>query len=114
MWHNELNQEITSFEKHVFDVLGELRERVHHIQIRINEMSLDFTKINAALAQNATDTAALIALAQKLISGQSNPADQATLDALAGSVGTSNTAIETELAAANPAPPAGVTGATGA
>lgn len=100
MFNNELNQELTTFEHHMFEYTKLALRRLH-------DMAIDLTGIKAAVAKNATDVASLIALAQTAISNQNDPALQGQLDTLAQSLGGTNTAIETELASVAP------TGATG-
>jgi hypothetical protein len=104
MWHNDLNQEITAFEKHVFDKLSMLDRRT--LQMAINTDALA-----AAVAKIGVDTTTLIALAQTAINNQGDPTLQGKLDTLTASLSTTDQAIATELASA--AGPTGTTGASG-
>jgi uncharacterized lipoprotein len=79
------------------DLLVLILKGMHH-------MALDFTKINASVARLGTDVTNLIAA---LPNPAQAAADQASLDALAGTLDTSSTAAETALAPPAPvAPPA--------
>lgn len=104
MFNNELNQELTTFEHHMFEYTKLALRRLH-------DMALDLTVLTAAAAQNKTDVAALIVLAQKAISTPADPTLQPQLDAIAKSLSDTNASVEAELASAatpasNPAAPA--------
>ena len=103
MFNNELNQELSTFEHHMFEFSKLVLRRLH-------DMAVDLSGLKAAAAKNATDVAALIALTQTAISNQNDPTLQPQLDQLAQSLGQTNTSIETELASAAPAAATGATG----
>jgi hypothetical protein len=109
MWHNELNCEITAFEKHVLDELSLTKRRLH-------DMAIDLTGLKAAQAKVQTDVTALIALAQTAISNQQDPTLQGQLDAITASLNTSAGTAEAELAsaAAGPSGSTGTSAPTGA
>lgn len=86
------------------------REILIELLHRMDNMALDFTKINAALTQLQADAATAIQIAQKAIAGQTGEADQATLDALAGRVLAIDTSEQAFIASATPT---GATGSTG-
>lgn len=104
MWNNELNQELTNFEKHLFEKVGSIIRRLH-------DMAIDLTGLKAAQAKVAADVTALVALAQTAIANQNDPTLQGQLDAITAGLTTSTTAAEAELASVASA--TGVTGATG-
>lgn len=102
MWHNGLNQEITAFEKHVFDTLAIINRRIY-------DMAIDLSALKAAQAKVATDVIALISLAQTAISNSQDPTLQGQLDDITKGLISSTTAAEAELTSVA----SGVTGATG-
>lgn len=106
MFNNELNQELTRFEHHMFEFSKLIARRLH-------DMAIDLTGLKTAAAQNKTDVAALLVLAQTAISNQGDPTLQGQLDTIAQSLGQSNTAIETELASVAPTGATGPSGSTG-
>lgn len=106
MFNNELNRELTTFEHHMFEFSKLALRRLH-------DMAVDLTVLKTAAAKNAVDVAALIALAQAAISNQGDPTLQGQLDTIAASLGSTNTAIETELASVAPTGATGPSGSTG-
>lgn len=104
-WHNELNQELTAFEKHVFDRLMLFPD----LQRRLHEMAIDLTDLKAAQVRVQGDITKLIQLAQTAISNQQDPTLQGQLDDITTSLGGAAKTAEDELALAA----AGSTGASG-
>lgn len=89
------------------------REILTELLYRMDTLMTDFTKLSAAVTQLQADNATLIGIAQRALAGQANPADQATVDALAASITTIDAADVAAIAAATPAGPSGTTGVTG-
>lgn len=89
------------------------REILTELLYRMDTLMTDFTKLSAAVAQLQTDNTTLIGIAQRLLAGQANPGDQATVDALAGSITGVDAADVAAIAAATPAAPTGPSGTTG-
>jgi hypothetical protein len=89
------------------------REMLIELLHRMDTIMTDFTKLQAGIVQLQADNATLIGIAQRLLAGQANPGDQATVDALAAQVGTIDAADVAAIASATPAGPTGTTGVTG-
>jgi hypothetical protein len=89
------------------------REILIELLYRMDQIMTDFTKLQAGITQLQADNATLIGIAQRLLAGQANPGDQATVDALAASVTTIDAADVAAIAAATPAAPTGPSGTTG-
>lgn len=89
------------------------REILTELLYRMDTVMTDFTKLAAAVAQLQTDNTTLIGIAQRLLAGQGNPGDQATVDALAASITGVDAADVAAIAQLSPTGPSGTTGLTG-
>lgn len=91
------------------------REILIELLHRMDTHMTDFTKLQAGIVQLQADNATLISIAQRALAGQSNPADQQVVDALAASITTIDAADVAAIAAATPPGPTGTapTGSTG-
>ena len=95
MWHNILCQDVTPFEKHVYDLLAELRDHAHASRKELQAMALDLTKLNAAVTRVGTDVTALIAA---VADPAAEAAAQKAVDDAAAALDASSAAAEAKLA----------------
>lgn len=90
------------------------REMLIELLHRMDTLMTDFTKLQAGITQLQADNATLIGIAQRLLAGQANPGDQATVDAMAASVTTIDAADVAAISQLGGTGPSGQTGSTGA
>jgi hypothetical protein len=102
VWNNNLVCNLSPFEHHVVVEMGEMKRRLH-------DMAIDLTHITSSVTRSVADTKLIIEKLNAIAAASTDPATQASLEALAGQLDTESAAVEAALAptgATGPAAPA--------
>jgi len=96
VWNNDLMQNLTAFEHHVFHTLGALERRTH-------DMALDLTKLTASAARAESAILKLTSLVEAQLAKNPDPAVQAQLDTITLALDNASATAEAEEAKATAA-----------